>query len=98
MALHYTENKSNANASANKTPFLIEDILDRNKTAANLAALKKQNFEDHANSDGFGGRTNGTTAMSVDKSGKQHNTGELSPGEAEFRRMTQSDRYVGGFK
>lgn len=100
MALHYTDNKSNANASAIKTPFLIEDILDRStaKTAANLTPLKKQqNFDNHMNGDSFGGRANGTDPMSVDKSGKQQNNGELSPSEAEFRRLTQSDRYVGGF-
>lgn len=105
MALLYTENKSNANASAIKTPFLIEDILDRStaKAAAtnNLFPMKKHSL-DHHNGDiqNFNGNrsTNGSSnesALNIDKNGK-HNS-ELSASESEFRRITQNDRYVWSF-
>lgn len=100
MALHYTENKSNANASVIKTPFLIEDILDRSTaktaTTSNLITFKKHNLEYHnGDNQSFNGSrsTNGSneSALNMDKNGK-HN-GEISTSESEFRRNTQSDRW-----
>lgn len=94
--MHYTDNKSNVNASANKTPFLIEDILDRStiKTTNNLITLKKHNLENlNGECHNYSSRTNGSeSTLIADKSGKQ--IGEMSATDSEFRRLTQSDRLV----
>lgn len=89
MALLYTDNKSNASAAAIKTPFLIEDILDRNS----LKAANKIHFKDNV---GSARNNNGTAEHSGNsQSEKQNhrNNNEIQSNEEEYRKLLQSDRY-----
>lgn len=91
MALHFTENKSNASASAIKTPFLIEDILDRNS----MKAVSKISFKNHAENIGNqSSRNNNGTEHSVNNQEKNlRNNNEIQPSDEKYRKLLQSDRY-----
>lgn len=99
MALHFTENKSNVCASAIKTPFLIEDILDRNSVkSANKISLKNhntnaenQNVENNNLSARNSGGDNNNVLNQNDKNDK--NNSEMQPNDEEYRRILQNDRY-----
>lgn len=99
MAVHFTENKGNANLAAIKTPFLIEDILDRNsiKTAANG---NKINFKMHPdnlanqnarNNNNGGGSGEPLNNNQTDKN--QRNNNEIPVNDDEYRKLLQSERY-----
>lgn len=89
--MHFTENKSNANASAIKTPFLIEDILDRNS----LKAVGKMNFKNHAeNIGGQSVRNNNSAEHPMNNQEKNlRNNNDIPPNDEEYRKLLQSDRY-----
>lgn len=102
MAVHFTENKGNANLAAIKTPFLIEDILDRNsiKTAAtgnkinfkmhsdNVANQNARNSNSHA---GGGGGSEPQNNNQIDKN--QRNNNEIPVNDDEYRKLLQNERY-----
>lgn len=86
MALHFTENKSNASASAIKTPFLIEDILDRNSMkAANKISFKENNQNQSART------ASGEHSVNNEKNVRTNN--DIPSNEEEYRKLLQSDRY-----
>lgn len=88
MAVHFTENnKGNANGSAVKTPFLIEDILDRNS----IKAGNKINFKNH--SENSGGRSGGEISANHNEKNMRNNN-EIQPDEGEYRQLLQSERYA----
>lgn len=94
MAMHFTENKSNANASALKTPFLIEDILDRNSAKADKLNFNKNCEKSDGNSHNV--RNNNTeeniVATRIDKNLRIN--GDLSSNDADdYRKLLQSERY-----
>lgn len=103
MAVHFTENKANANLAAIKTPFLIEDILDRNsiKTAANG---NKVNFKMHPENVSIQNARNGNSGGGVVDAGSeslnnnqsdknQRNNNEMPVNDDEYRKLLQNERY-----
>lgn len=98
MAVHFTENKGNANLAAIKTPFLIEDILDRNSIKA--AAGNKINFKMHPdnvanqsarnNNNGGGG---GEHLVNNQNDKNQRNNNEMPANDDEYRKLLQNERY-----
>lgn len=92
MALHFTENKSNASASAIKTPFLIEDILDR----SSMKAANKISFKNHAENQSA--RNNNAADHPPNNQEKNmRNNNEIQSNDEEYRKLLQSDRYDGTF-
>lgn len=89
MALHFTENKSNASASAIKTPFLIEDILDRNS----LKAASKIHFKDSIGNQNSRNQ-NGNAEHPVNNPNEKNprNNSDIPSNEEEYRKLLQSDR------
>lgn len=91
MAVHFTENKGNANGSAVKTPFLIEDILDRNS----IKAGNKMNFKNHSENSSHQGGRNGSEIPANNHNEKNiRNNNEIQPDEEEYRKLLQSERYA----
>lgn len=89
MALHFTENKSNASASAIKTPFLIEDILDRNS----MKAASKISFKENLQSQSARSAASGEHSVNNEKNVRTANNEILPSNEEEYRKLLQSDRY-----
>lgn len=88
MALHFTDNKSNASASAAiKTPFLIEDILDRNS----MKVANKIHFKNHADSQSARNITSTEHPANIDKNLRSNS--EIQSNDEEYRKLLQSDRY-----
>lgn len=92
MAMHFTENKANANASAIKTPFLIEDILDRNSAKLDNKLLFYKNHDKH-DSLGLNARNNNGEENIVNNRNEKHLSGMLSNDSDEYRKLLQSERY-----
>lgn len=91
MAVHFTDSKANASASAIKTPFLIEDILDRNS----IKAGHKINFKTHAdNLINPNSRNNGESSVNNQTDKNIRNNNEIQPSEDDYRKLLQSERYV----
>lgn len=91
MALHFTENKANANVAAIKTPFLIEDILDRNSLKA---AGNKINFKTHSeNMVNQSARNSGEHLMNGQSEKSLRNNNEIPSNDDEYRKLLQSERY-----
>ncbi|XP_031619200.1 brain-specific homeobox protein isoform X3 [Contarinia nasturtii] len=91
MALHFTENKSNGSASgAIKTPFLIEDILDRNS----MKAVNKIHFKNHADNVGNQSARHSNSAEhpvnNIEKNLRSN--GDIQSNDEEYRKLLQSDR------
>lgn len=93
MAVHFTENKANASVSAIKTPFLIEDILDRNS----IKSGQKINFNkvrtENINSPNT---RNGGGESSVNCQNEKHmrNNNEIPSNDEDYRKLLQSERYA----
>lgn len=92
MAVHFTENKSNASVSAIKTPFLIEDILDRNS----IKAGHKISFKNHPDHIINQNTRNSGGEPSVNSQNEKHmrNNNEISPSDDDYRKLLQSERYA----
>lgn len=97
--MHFTENKANANASAIKTPFLIEDILDRNSAKLDN---KLHFYKNHDKYDSVGpnarnnsGEENNISNISNRSEKHLRNNSEmLSNDSDEYRKLLlQSERY-----
>lgn len=92
MALHFTENKSNASAAAIKTPFLIEDILDRHS----IKTGNKISFKNHSeNSGSQSGRNNNGSEhpMNIQSDKNSRNNNEIQSSDDEYRKLLPNDRY-----
>lgn len=94
MALHFTDNnKSNASASAIKTPFLIEDILDRHSMkTGNKISFKNHNHNIASHS----ARNNSGSEhqMNAQSDKNSRNNNEIQSSDDEYRKLLQNDRYV----
>lgn len=91
MAVHFTENKGNANVSAIKTPFLIEDILDRNS----IKAGHKINFKNHPdNTINQNNRHSGESSVNNQNDKNIRNNNDNHPNEDDYRKLLQSERYA----
>lgn len=89
--MHFTENKGNASAAVIKTPFLIEDILDRNS----MKAASKIHFRSHAeNSANQNMRNNGAIEQAVNGHSEKNlrNNNEIPANDEEYRKLLQNDR------
>lgn len=100
MAVHFTDNKANANLAAIKTPFLIEDILDRNSIKTAVTG-NKVNFKMHpdnvANQNARNNNNNnsgGSESLNNNQSEKnQRNNNEMPVNDDEYRKLLQNERY-----
>lgn len=96
MAMHFTENKANANASAIKTPFLIEDILDRNTAKLDNKLLFYKNHDKHDSVGPNARNNNGGEENIVNnriEKNLRNNSEMLSNDSDEYRKLLQSERY-----
>lgn len=94
--MHFTENKANANAPAIKTPFLIEDILDRNSAKLDNKLLFYKNHDKHDSSPNTNARNNNCEENNVNNRIEKHlrsNSEMLSNDSDEYRKLLQSERY-----
>lgn len=100
MAIHFTENKANANLAAIKTPFLIEDILDRN--SIKTIAGNKINFKMHPdnvtnqsarNNNNNNNNGGGEHHVNHQHDKNQRNNNEIPVNEDEYRKLLQNERY-----
>lgn len=92
MALHYTENKSNASAAAIKTPFLIEDILDRHS----IKTGNKISFKNHSENSGSQSVRNNNGSehpMNIQSDKNARNNNEIQSSDDEYRKLLPNDRY-----
>lgn len=89
--MHFTENKGNANASAIKTPFLIEDILDRSAGKPE----NKMHFKNHNEKHDSINARNNNVDENINRNEKNLRiNSELPSSDAdEYRKMLQSERY-----
>lgn len=97
MAVHFTENKANANLAAIKTPFLIEDILDRNsiKTAAGNKINLKMHPDLVANHTSTrNNNNNGEHILNNQNEKNQRNNNEVPVIDDEYRKLMQNERYA----
>lgn len=94
MALHFTDNnKSNASASAIKTPFLIEDILDRHSMkAGNKISFKNHN--DNIASHSARNNSGSEHQMNAQSDKNSRNNNEIQSNDDEYRKLLQNERYV----
>lgn len=95
MAVHFTENKANANLAAIKTPFLIEDILDRNsiKTAAGNKITFKMHPDHVTSQSARNSNNNGDHVVNNQNEKNQRNNGEVPVIDDEYRKVIQNERY-----
>lgn len=99
MAMHFTENKANVNSSAIKTPFLIEDILDRNSAKLDNKLHFYKNHDKH-DSVGPSARNNNVDENILNNRNEKNlrnNSEMLSNDSDEYRKLLHSERYENGF-
>lgn len=89
MALHFTDSKSNGSAAAIKTPFLIEDILDRNS----IKAGQKIHYKNQSNNVANQRNNNSADHPALNNQEKNlRNNHEMTTNDEEYRKLLQSDR------